>query len=370
MGDFLDSLPFLSPEQRAALRADDLDTAVAFAHVTVAMLQAPPFGLTIGKASRLLAAAQGEAAATPVPAPSTLVVNIAEPPDLRTRIERALLLAEQDPSTVGALADLGVDLVVQSDNGRVWPAATTAMRAHASTGAPIGKTWQGAKIVSVHALAAPTVWCSPRTSRPLQDGKDEVTGTPWAEAGLDGLRVAAFGYEQGMFDGLSEGQVLAVFSPQPAGALDRFGLQELRERVAKRMKALDVKPEDMDPRVVFSARRPEAPSRPVRDSSPLRNGAPREPAAPTGGTVVANLTRLLLGMFSADELRRFLRFRPGGADFVDGLPGVNASPVAVAQAAAEQMIAHGMMDRAMRDALVLERPRRVGDIDAVFSSIL
>ena len=73
MGDFLDSLPFLTPEQRASLRADDLDTAVAFAHVTVSMLQAPPFGLTIGKASRLLAAAQGEAAAAP--APATMVVG-------------------------------------------------------------------------------------------------------------------------------------------------------------------------------------------------------------------------------------------------------------------------------------------------------
>ena len=147
MGDFLDSLPFLSPEQRATLRAQDLDTVDAFGHLTITdslgkllatptdVLMAPPFGLTLGKASRLLAAAKGEAPA-PAQPPQTLVVNIAEPPDLRTRIERALLLAEQDPSTVGALADLGVDLVVQGEHGKVWPAATMAMRAHASTGAP------------------------------------------------------------------------------------------------------------------------------------------------------------------------------------------------------------------------------------------
>jgi len=209
MGDFLDSLSFLSPEQRASLRADDLDTAVAFAHVTVSMLQAPPFGLTIGKASRLLAAAHGEAVASPAPAPSTLVVNIAEPPDLRTRIERALLLAEQDPSTIGALADLGVDLVVQDEHGKVWPAATIAMRAHASTGAPIGKTWQGAKIVSVHALAAPTVWCSPRTSRPLQDGKDEVTGaemTDWQKKYLPEICMAVHMHHTGACDDLTNEQ--------------------------------------------------------------------------------------------------------------------------------------------------------------------
>lgn len=351
MGDFLDSLPFLSPEQRAALRADDLDTAVAFAHVTVSMLQAPPFGLTIGKASRLLAAAQTEVA-TPL-APQAVVVNVAEPPDLRTRIERALLLAEQDPSTVGSLADLGVDLVVIGEHGKVWPAATIAMRAHASTGASVGKTWQGAKIASVHALAAPAVWCSPRTSRPLQDGKDEVTETPWGLLGLDGLRVAAFGYDQGMFDGLGESAVWdIVHSKGP-----------LHVKIVKRMAALDVKPEDMDPRVVFSARKPEAPSRPMRD------GAPRDPS-PLRGGMLANLSRLLMTLFSGDELRRFLRYLPGGADFVAALPGANASPAAVAHEAADRLIRQGMVNRAFRDALVLERPRRVNDIDTVFSSIL
>lgn len=360
MGDFLDSLPFLSPEQRATLRAQDLDTVDAFGHLTITdslgkllatptdVLMAPPFGLTLGKASRLLAAAKGEAPA-PAQPPQTLVVNIAEPPDLRTRIERALLLAEQDPSTVGALADLGVDLVVQGEHGKVWPAATMAMRAHASTGAPIGKTWQGAKIVSVHALAAPTVWCSPRNSRPLQDGKDEVTGTPWAEAGLDGLRVAAFGYEQGMFEGMREDAVLGVI--KSAG--------ELRAQIERRMKALDVKPEDMDPRVVFSARKPESASRPMRDGSP--------PPSPLRGGMLANLSRLLMALFSGDELRRFLRYLPGGADFVAALPGVNASPASVAHEAADRLIRQGMVNRAFRDALVAERPGRAAEIDTVLA---
>ncbi len=350
MGDFLDSLNFLSPEHRAILRADDLDTAVAFAHVTVSMLQAPPFGLTLGKASRLLAAAQGEAAVTPAPAPSTLVVNIAEPPDLRTRIERALLLAEQDHSTIGALADLGVDLVVLGEDGKVWPAATIAARAHASTGAPLGKTWQGAKIVSVHALAAPTVWCSPRTSRPLQAGADEVTGTEWAELGLAGLRVAAFGYEQGMFEGMSEGAALDAI--KSAGVL--------RAKIERRMAALDVKPEDMDPRVVYSARKEPEATR-VVSREPMRSG---------NGTLQANLYRLLVGMFDAGELRRFLGYRPGGSDFVAGLPGSGVSQAAFTHAAAERLIAHGWVNRDFRNALVAERPRRVDEIDAVFSSVL
>lgn len=350
MGDFLDSLNFLSPEHRAILRADDLDTAVAFAHVTVSMLQAPPFGLTLGKASRLLAAAQGEAAVTPAPAPSTLVVNIAEPPDLRTRIERALLLAEQDHSTIGALLDLGVEHVVIGAHGKVWPAATIAMRAHAASGAPVGKTWQGAKIASVRSLSTPVVLCSPRTGRPLQDGKDEVTETPWGMLGLDGLRLAAFGYEQDMFAGMSEDAVLSMIA----------GGKDARAKIEKRMAALDVKPEDMDPRVVYSARKEPEATR-VVSREPMRSG---------NGTLQANLYRLLVGMFDAGELRRFLGYRPGGSDFVAGLPGSGVSQAAFTHAAAERLIAHGWVNRDFRNALVAERPRRVDEIDAVFSSVL
>jgi hypothetical protein len=363
MGDFLDSLPFLSPEQRASLRAQDLDTADAFGHLTITdalgkvlatptdVLMAPPFGLTLGKASRLLAAAKGEAPAAPAQPPATLVVNMAEPPDLRTRIERALLLAEQDPSTIGALADLGVDLVVLGEHGKAWPAATIAARAHAATGAPLGKTWQGAKIVSVHALAAPTVWCSPRTGRPLQAGADEVTGTEWAALGLAGLRVAAFGYEQGMFDGMSESSVLDVI--RQAG--------ELRAKIERRMAALDVKPEDMDPKVVWKAQ----PARVLRDNAPTES--PRSGPA-RGGSLVANISTLLLACFSASEMRRFLRYLPGGADIVGSLPGENASPAALSFAAAEHLIRHGRVNRDLRNALVQERPGRATDIDKVFDA--
>ncbi len=357
MGDFLDTLPFLSPEQRAALRAEDLDTAVAFVHVPISTLQAAPFSLTLGKASRLLAAAQDERAHTPTlappPAPQTVHVSLAEPLSMQARIERALAAAEADPSTAGALLDLGVEHVVIGAHGKVWPAATIAMRAHAASGAPVGKTWQGAKIASVRSLSTPVVLCSPRTGRPLQDGKDEVTETPWGMLGLDGLRLAAFGYEQDMFAGMSEDAVLSMIA----------GGKDARAKIEKRMAALDVKPEDMDPRVVFTARIDPAAHRPdVRPPSTLRGGQA------TGGTLLANLTRLLLAMFSADELRRFLRYQPGGADFVGALPGSNCSPADFAFAAADRLIRHGMLTRDLRNALVAERPNRAAEIDTVFSA--
>ncbi len=350
--DFLDSIPFLTPELRATLRSEDLDTAAAFAHVTVLTLQAPPFSMTLGKASRLLSAAMDNA----VLAPPTITVKFHEPVDLRTRIERALVAAEADPATAGALQDLGVQYVVLGDHGKVWPSATVAMHNHVATGAPIGATWQGAKIVSVRSLSAPVVLCSPRTGRPLQDGKDEVTETPWGALGLDGLRVAAFGYEQGMFDGMSEAIVLDQIG----------GNKEARVKTEKRMKALDVKPEDMDRLVVFKARVVEP--TPTRPHGAMRDGSPHKAPLTRGWSLLASLTALFLAMFDSGELRRFLGYRPGGEDFVRGLPGGNSSAATFANAAADQVIRHGWLTRDLRNALVAERPRRSSEIDAIFSA--
>jgi hypothetical protein len=341
MGDFLDSLPFLSPEQRAALRAEDLDTADAFAHVTVQVLQAPPFGLTTGKASRLLAAvAKSEA---PAVAPANITLSIPEPIDLRTRIERALRAAEQDAGKVSALLDLGVDTVVLP-GGKLGADATLAMRAHAASGAPVGATWHGHKIARVLDISTPAVFCSPRTGRPLQDGKDEVTETPWGTLGLDGLRLAAYGYSEGFFEGMSEAKALAA-----------VGEPETRARIERRMLATETKPEDMDAVVIWSRR-----DRPERSQAPAK--------VTRNGSLAANLTTLLLACFSADELRRFLRYQPGGGDFVAGLPGQNSSPASFAHAAADGIIRQGWLSRDLRNALVAERPRRASEIDAVFSA--
>ena len=75
------------------------------------------------------------------------------------------------------------------------------------------------------------------------------------------------------------------------------------------------------------------------------------------------LTQLFLGMFSADELRRLLRYSFPD-ELVQSLPGANASPAALADAASEALLRRGDLD-VLWPRLVQERPRRQAEIEAV-----
>jgi hypothetical protein len=200
-------------------------------------------------------------------------------------------------------------------------------------------------------LSTPPVWCSPRTGQPLQAGKDEITETPWGELKLDGLREAAFGYREGMFVGMPDPQVFVNLRGDVLG---------IRGKIAARMKALGVKPEEMDAIVVFRQRKPLE-----RLEVPVSHGAARRAGA---GTLVSNLASLFLACFSSAELRRFLRYLPGGTDIVAALPGPDASAALFAAEAAEYLQRSGLIRRDLRDRLRAERPRRADEIDAVFSA--
>ena len=347
--DVIQTLSFLSEEQRQVLRDQDLTTSEDFAHITVERLERPPFNLSAGKASRLLRAA-GVPAAGVAPATSNVTVTLAEPPDLAARIDRALAAALDDPSKAGALDDLGVRRVVLAATDKIDPAATLAMRAHEATGATVGRTWQGQRVVDTLKLSTPPLWCSPRTGKPLQAGADEVSGVRWGELGLDGLRVAAFGYEEGLFEGRAEDDVLEAMRRNTP----------IKDRVIARMCALEVKPEAMDRIVVFIGHRASpAAQTPARAHGPLRNG--------TRPLIVA-LADLFLTLFSADELRRFLRHLPDGDRIIGAMPGANASPTSLASEAAVFLHRQGCVDRDLRDRITAERPRRVSDIARVFDA--
>ena len=75
------------------------------------------------------------------------------------------------------------------------------------------------------------------------------------------------------------------------------------------------------------------------------------------------LSKLFLSVFSADELRRFLRFT-FGSELVDALPG-NGSFAALAEAAVDVLDKRGLVTAALFQALRVERVRRKADIDAV-----
>jgi len=351
MPDFVDTLTFLTDQQRGTLREQDLVAAEDFAHVTLARLEAPPYSLSTGKASRVLRTAGGS---TVGPAPVTnITVTHAEPPSLANRIDAALLAAREDVAAAGLLVWLGVPLVVLAADDKIDVEATKAMRQHVASGAPSGATWQGQRIASTETLSLPPIWCSPRTQKPLQAGKDEVTEVPWAELRLDGLREAAFGYREGMFVGVPDEAVFRRVKDDELG---------IRAKIQARMKALGVRPEEMDALVVFQ--------RPVLHDSAQWRVEPRPLGQPrvSAGSLVSNLSNLLLRIFDAGELRRFLRYLPGGADIVAELPGPDAPPSQFATAAVEHLQRLGLVRRDLRDRLVAERPRRVDEIDQVFSA--
>lgn len=255
---FLDTLTFLSDDQRRVLAENDLDTPEAFRHITLERLEREPFKLSPGRASKLLLATGGGAASSN----TTNILQVAEPPDVETKIDRALLAAHDDPRKAGALLDLGVDALVLGADDRIDVAATKALRAHLAGGARLPATWQGQRIAATRELSTPPVWNNPKQGGlPLQAGKDEISGVPWGELKIDGLRAAAFGYRQGMFDGMTEAAVFAALSDPHGNTLGR---------VIARMAAMKVKPEDMDVHVVMADPVGRAWTPP---GGPLRNGA-------------------------------------------------------------------------------------------------
>ncbi|MFY0531803.1 hypothetical protein [Nannocystis pusilla] len=72
----------------------------------------------------------------------------------------------------------------------------------------------------------------------------------------------------------------------------------------------------------------------------------------------------MLSMFSADELRRFLRYRYDDA-VTESLPGPTSSLALMVETVCELLERHSLVDRAFFAGLREERPRRSGEIDAV-----
>lgn len=75
-----------------------------------------------------------------------------------------------------------------------------------------------------------------------------------------------------------------------------------------------------------------------------------------------SLRRLLLRMFSAEELRRFVRFMPGGQEMIHELPGPTATPSETVAAIVVALLRHEAITKDFFDRLVEERPRRADEI--------
>ena len=77
------------------------------------------------------------------------------------------------------------------------------------------------------------------------------------------------------------------------------------------------------------------------------------------------LADLLRSLFSADELRRFLRYLPGGDRLVAELPALGASLAILTQDAVDLLKRQGLIDAALFEGLKAERPRRALEIEQV-----
>lgn len=355
MPTWLDSLDFLSPDQRATLAQHDLDTPAAVRSLSASAISEAT-GLTLGKVGKLLTAA-AEAHAPAKPNPISVVVSAPVERSRDERIQATLAEAATDPTRLTALLDLGVDRVVVGtpqapDSDVVNVEQTRAMLAHAATGAPVGATWGGLRIVDIAEVVSPRIYCNPRTSKALQGGADEISLVPWAQLGLDGLRLAAYGYMRGLFDGRPEEAVFASVRDDAA----------LRQRITVMAKAAGDKLEDLDDRLIWRPAKGQ-PAAPARDTQRIRMRGGQSATSPW-----IALEELLLRRFSGDEMRRlFSNYL--GSEFCSALPGTNASPATLAHDAVDLIRRRGLATPELQRALRAERPRAADEIDAVFVAL-
>lgn len=90
--------------------------------------------------------------------------------------------------------------------------------------------------------------------------------------------------------------------------------------------------------------------------------------APAGATKAARLevlVRLLLSLFSSDELLRFLRFGSDTADLCEALPGGSVSPAQLFHEAGVGLDRRDLLTPEFFARLIEERPRRAGEIQRV-----
>lgn len=100
----------------------------------------------------------------------------------------------------------------------------------------------------------------------------------------------------------------------------------------------------------------------LHEAVSARIASPQTGEVPAAG--VEALRQLLLKLFSADELRRFIRYRPRGDEMIAALPGGTASLADVACAAANLLARIERVDDLFA-AIEAERPRRRAEIQAV-----
>ena len=346
---FLDSLratyPDLTPLHTASLWAEGLREPVDFSYVTATDVKVAAQASSAGPCSIVLA---GKVKAAADAARTADDNRAATETAVRTHVAS---LRSADAAVVSAAVDaldaLRVDVLPHDPQNGVDPERAlefVALQPAARHAAIVAGVYRGLALIPLARLR-PRKYDprAPRSGELLQAGKDWRTGVEWGALPAVRLGLARWMLQHDMHGGVSDHALyadVAAFGPLSSNA----------DNVRRARGVTD------DALANLAEAEPSE--------------APRAPASHGGGrttplTARRDLSNLLLSLFSADELRRWLQYLPGGEALVKRLPGANASPASLASEAVAELERDGMIDEVFWARLRDERPRRRSDIETV-----
>lgn len=288
----------------------------------------------------------------PAAKPNPLLDSIDDRPAAISAIVGRIAAGEKSPDLRRAARRLGIEGVARMD-GKVSIEATISYLAHLDDGGSRRAMWKDHEIVGLDELSS-KLRRSPTSGRELEDGVDPRTGIDWTAQSDEVIAQIAYASGDDMIAGMGDTQVVVAFTG---------GDSELVKRVQRRMKAARIDPEEIL-RGLRSG--PTTPTTALR-AEPMRDEPARTPIK-LGGNLTGNLNNLLMAMYDAEGVRRLCRHLPDGSRLESNLPGGSSSMSQVAWAAADNMVRWGLVNRDLRDKMVLDRPRRQAEIDAVFGA--
>lgn len=347
---FLESLrvtfPDLTAQHTRSLHAEGLREAADFgfvsaADVKVAAQAAGGLPIPIVLAGKIKAAA--DAARTNIDDRSSRAAA------LRTHVGN---IASTDPDVVTAALDaldaLGVEyLPVSSYGGPVVVDVALELFGvgndvrHAAYGAGI---YRGLALVPLARLRprryAPR---SPTSGELLQAGKDWRTGVEWGNLRPIEIGLARWMTRERMTGGLADAALFTDLHSRGPASSNANAVRLARGVTDVQLEALAES----------------------NDAEPARDDGKVEVETSDARCSRAGLVKLLLALFSGEELRRWLRYLPGGTTLAGLLPGPNASPSSLAHEGVDLLFRHGMITTVFWAKLHEERPQRRADIERV-----
>jgi len=344
----IDSLN-LSSDLMAKLHAEVLYDDATLEAATATDVAALPIGLKVRLRTVFPNLAERVHVNTESPAGrvNPLLAGITDRSDAIKAIVSKIAEGDRTPDMLSAARSLSISNVARLD-GAVSVPTTLSYLAHLAEGGSARSSWKDHEIVDLTELVK-KLRISPTNGGELEDGVDPRTGIDWSSKPDEMVARIRFAAQDGMLAGMSDATIVVAYEG---------GDQALVDRTKRRMKANKVNAEELL-RDLRAEHRHRAESHASQAVTPDL----------TGRSPTANLQGLLLRMFDADELRRFVRHRDDGERLAGSLPGRTASPAETTAAVVDAWRRHGHINRSLMEGLIAERPRRAEDIRRVFEQL-